>query len=78
MSRNNLDAVMSTIKSNRESADTWIGIINKYNTLAIGVNNMPTSPNNILPIIDYVKSDTGKKELEDYFDDKRFLRFDLR
>ena len=78
MSRNNLDAVMSTIKSNRESADTWIGIINKYNTLAIGVNNMTTSPNNILPIIDYVKSDTGRKELEDYFDDKRFLRFDLR
>jgi hypothetical protein len=78
MSRNNLDAVMSTIKSNRESADTWIGIINKYNSLAFGVNNMTTSPNNILPIINYVKSDAGKKELEDYFDDKRFLRFDLR
>jgi hypothetical protein len=78
MSRNNLDAVMSTIKSNRESADTWIGIINKYNSLAFGVNNMTTSPNNILPIINYVKSDTGRKELEDYFDDKRFLRFDLR
>ena len=78
MSKNNLDAVMSTIKSNRESADTWIGIINKYNSLAFGVNNMTTSPNNILPIINYVKSDAGKKELEDYFDDKRFLRFDLR
>ena len=78
MSKNNLDAVMSTIKSNRESANTWIGIINKYNSLAFGVNNMTTSPNNILPIINYVKSDAGKKELEDYFDDKRFLRFDLR
>ena len=78
MSKNNLDAVMGSIKSNRDRAETWIGIVNTYNKIALGFNNMPTSPNNMLPIIDYIKSENGKKELQDYFDDKRFLRFDLR
>lgn len=78
MSKNNLEATMESIKSNREQAETWIGIVNTYNKIALGFNNFPTSPSNMLPIIDYVKSDKGKKELEDYFDNKRFLRFDLR
>jgi len=78
MSKNNLDAVMESIKSNREQAETWTNFIILYNKIAYGVNNLPRSPSNILPIINYVKSKEGQKELEEYFDDKRYLRFDLR
>ena len=78
MSKNNLEAVMSSIKNNRDQAETWVGIVNTYNKIALGFNNMPTSPSNMLPIINYVKSKEGIKELEEYFDDKRLFRFDLR
>ena len=75
MSKNNLDAVMSSIKNNREQAETWKSLIATYNKIAISVNNAPTIPSKILP---YFQSEKGQKELEEYFDDKRFLRFDLR
>ena len=78
MAKNNLDAVMESIKNNRDQADTWINFINTYNKLAYGVNNLPTSPSNILPIINYVKSEKGIEELKQFFDDKRMFRFDLR
>ena len=75
MSKNNLDAVMSSIKNNREQAETWKSLIATYNKIAISVNNAPTIPSKILP---YFQSEKGQKELEEYFDDKRFLRFNLR
>ena len=78
MAKNNLDAVMESIKNNRDQAETWINFINTYNKLAYGVNNLPTSPSNILPIINYVKSEKGIEELKQFFDDKRMFRFDLR
>ena len=78
MSKNNIRAVMDSVKSNRQSAEKWQSIINTYNSVAMSVNNAPMIPSEILPIIDYSKSESGQKELEAYFDSTRFFRLNLR
>ena len=70
MSKSNLNAVMESMKSNRQSAEKWDKIINIYNNIA---GTVKVSRNNILPYIE-----TNKKELEEYFDKKRFFRLDIR
>ena len=75
MSRNNLEAVMDSIQSNRDYAEGFKKLVNTYNSIATTINRAPVSYTQILP---YLTSDTNQKDLENFFDRFRALRFDVR
>jgi hypothetical protein len=75
MSRNNLEAVMDSIASNRDYAEGFKKLVNTYNSIATTINRAPVSYTNILP---YITSETNQKDLENFFDRFRALRFDVR
>lgn len=75
MAKSNLVATMESIKSNRDQAQTWTGIVNTYNQIASSIKSTGITTNDVLP---YINSQEGQKELQEYFDSKRFFRLDLR
>ena len=77
MSKNNIAAVMDTIKSNRDRAETWVNFTNTYNKFALTINNNVklNYQQEILPIINNQKN---MEELEEYYDSKRWRVLNLR
>ena len=75
MSRNNLEAVMDSIESNRDYAEGFKKLVNTYNSIAGSINRAPVTYTEILP---YLKVESNQKELESFFDRFRALRFDVR
>lgn len=75
MSRNNLEAVMSSIESNRDYTESLKYLVNSYNSIAQSINSAPVVYSQILPYLNQVKSD---KELRTFFDNFRLLRLDIR
>lgn len=75
MSQNNIKAVMESIDSNRDYtkglASLFAGYNNMANTLGLKSISLPSVSN-------YLASDLGKKEVQEFFDNYRLIRFDLR
>lgn len=75
MSRNNLEAVMSSIESNRDYTESLKYLVNSYNSIAQSINSAPVVYSQILPYLNQGRSD---KELRTFFDNFRLLRLDIR
>ena len=77
MSKNNISAVMDTIKSNRDRAETWLKFTNMYNKVALSINNnvRVNYQKDILPIISNKET---LEELEEYYDSKRWRVLNVR
>ena len=75
MSKNNLNAVMESIRTNRNYAEGIKSLVASYNKFANTINSAPLSYTNILP---FIESPTGKEQLEGFFDTYRLLRGDIR
>ena len=73
LSKSNLNAVMDSVRANKSNADTWNSIKSIYNTSANFLNNLPTSPNNMFPLVE-----SSDEDLTEFFDALRLLRLDLR
>jgi len=75
MSQNNIKAVMQSIDSNRNYTQSLASLFAGYNNLAqsLGLNGIKFEA-----VSNYLASDQGKKEVENFFDAYRLIRFDIR
>ena len=75
MSQNNIKAVMESIDTNRNYTESLTSLFAGYNNLAtsLGLNGIKFET-----VSNYLASEQGKKEVENFFDAYRLIRFDIR
>ena len=66
---------MESIDSNRDFTKGLTGLFAGYNNMA---NSLGLKAISLPSVSNYLASDLGKKEVQEFFDNYRLIRFDLR